>query len=407
MKWISYILIILLFCGPCVLYLCGWNVETPGSIFYAFYPSIYVLGAFLCVKGNKHTNQEYKIEFLTIFVALFYFFIGRFIVGVDGNYGRILFNGIILPCLYYIYFNGYNKVKKKNLRNFIIFIYLINSILAISERIVGNNLFPTDLVYQSAIDNLQYNNDIDITMFRSNALLGHPLANGFITSIVMGFILISNIKVSYKYSLCIIGFIALFCFNTRASILVSGFSIIVYLLKDFLFGKNVSVYKRIGLIFLLFVGYFIVRYLIENGFGGRLFMSENFDDSSVLARFLAFDVLSYFDWQQILFGLDSDTISKITIMYVGNDHLENWLVTVFLNLGVFTTILFIVLFYYIFKQSKKGVNTFDWWFVFAILMAVGWSFPGFTTGVPAIALFFVCLMSFNKNIVRKNKYETI
>ena len=76
---------------------------------------------------------------------------------------------------------------------------------------------------------------IDSYEFRSCGLWGHPLSNSCILSLMMPFILLQNeFSIKKKNLLWSIGMLALLCFNSRFSIVLSA---VVYILLNYKYLK--------------------------------------------------------------------------------------------------------------------------------------------------------------------------
>ena len=98
---------------------------------------------------------------------------------------------------------------------FLLFV-ILNCFIMLYERKTMTVIFWNSEEYA-----LGRNDIIDLTMFRSSGLTGHPVLSGFLLSIELAFIQMSKIKQSYKYILTVLLFFALLCVNSRTNIGIS------------------------------------------------------------------------------------------------------------------------------------------------------------------------------------------
>ena len=152
------------------------------SFFRGLNPAVYLI-LFLCIFGKyKFFDNKINNYFLLVISILssFNLLSGR---NVDM---KMMMTGFVSPILIYQFFNSY-KYDSYILRakKILITFYIIECGLAIFERIIGTNMF------------VKVNAGYD--GFRSYSLIGHPLQNALCVSIMMSFILFSDLK--YKLEL--------------------------------------------------------------------------------------------------------------------------------------------------------------------------------------------------------------
>lgn len=165
--------------------------------------------------------------------------------------------------------------------------YISNCLLGVYERVTQTHI----LVYSSDILEAQekYGERQD-SFFRAFALLGHPLYNANVTSMIIAFVLLSkNINKYVKIALIIIGALALWAFNSRAAILITAGIFVYYYLCN---------YKYTFILFVCVVSFFFLQPLIQimtdNEILGRL--SEDIYDESSETRLLAYMVFGAQNW---------------------------------------------------------------------------------------------------------------
>lgn len=205
---------------------------------------------------------------------------------------------------------------------FLLFV-ILNCFIMLYERKTMTVIFWNSEEYA-----LGRNDIIDLTMFRSSGLTGHPVLSGFLLSIELAFIQMSKIKQSYKYILTVLLFFALLCVNSRTNIGISAL-ISIYLFKDAILSKK-NRFIKIAIIVVLF--YFFYDLIINTDFGGRLLNHEVGNDSSTMARFEVFSFLDYIDWKLLIWG-DFEAVGFLmTVM--GLDGIENGYIVLLLSYGL-------------------------------------------------------------------------
>ena len=231
-------------------------------------------------------------------------------------------------------------------------------------------------------------------LFRSNALLGHPLTNALITSIIMGFILTSNIKTIRKYILYMLGFVALMCFNARGAILLSGLSFIAYIFNA-IFQKGIKTSTKVATILFVLISITIIFTMFNEGYGGRFFENDISEDSSILARIEVWSIFSKCSFNDILWG--TPDVTKLAMKTLGHMHIENWLILSILLAGIIITIPSILFFIPIFRKSLKEYNKFEKLFLIGICLSIASTNNSLACGIPALSIFFVSSFAFKKN----------
>jgi len=395
MKFVAYITTILLFLGPCVHAYFGWQVEgNPNvSVYYTFYPAYFLLFFSLSVYYIFNVNEikSIKHELIVTFTTIL-LFIGLRIFRGTGSV-MIIFNSIGLPVLVSALFCtiGDDQVFRIRIRNLLIFLFLIEILIALYERLFIIHIFPLELAYEYAIDDYT-----DKYLFRSTALFGHPLSNALIVSTIMGFILISDMKAIFKYSLFFGGSISLLCFNARAAMLISGLSFFIYVIHNLLSGETT---KKTKLIFIIssIVFIFLIISLFESGWGGRLFESSSIsEDDSALARIVVWDILDKLDLSTFLFGMTGD-LTEFAEQVIDTVHIENWFIVMIMGIGLIATLFFIYMMFFIFRKNLTNYTRFQKLFVSGIMLIIASTNNSLSSGVQVISIFFVCSYAFKKN----------
>lgn len=306
----------------------------------------------------------------------------------------IFSNSILLPVLLSIsltYFIAYKPTRTTtDIKTILLGFLILNSGLAIAERVLHTNFFPFTLALQDETVSIEYES---IAEFRSTALMGHPLSNALCTTVIMSFILISELPEKKKYALWLLGYVAILCFNARSSILAWGGFAGIYIMNR-LWDRQYSVSKKIWLIALGAIGLLAILYLIFNtGIGGRLLSMELFDNSGT-SRLRIFEIFDYYSFGSFLFGGVSPETMYIMANTVGLGHIENyWLIYIF-RFGIIYTVILTILFYNLFKRYLTPYNKFQKIFVVLCFLLISSTNNSLAMGVPAISVFLLCAVAF-------------
>ncbi len=406
MRFLAYILTSLLFLGPVVLAYMGWPVE--GDIFKSvhLYPAYYILlvYVFYAFFFNKMDKRDSRAALL-ILAIVFVWYAGGRLWGLSRS-KMVLFNSMALPAMYYIF---YRSLKGENIRKrlkvVLLFMFLLNSLFAIYERLTMTLWFPFDLIRTD----FTLGEINDYAVFRSSALLGHPLTNALIMAIIMIFILTSGMKSLLKYPLYFIGMFGLFCFNSRAAIMISGGTLGLYLLSS-LFKKRKSIGSRLFSVAMLSCSVAVGFYLFSSGYGGRFEEQGDFSsDDSTLARVHVWDIFLKGDITDFLWGMSGDDAEKIALNVMGIVHIENWYILSSMIVGLVITTLVVILFVSLFRNILRPYGRFTSFLILVVVVGLSSTNNSLACGVPAIAMFFACSYAFNegnKNVYKLNRRES-
>ncbi len=247
-------------------------------------------------------------------------------------------------------------IKSKIPLRLLLVIFALECFLALYERLTETLIFP-------AMEIIEHTNDYaDDKTFRSYSLMGHPLINANITSIIMAFILCSNIiNNTLKWIFLLLGVIALWAFNSRAAMLCW---MLIFAYK-FIFAKvKISYFIIVGLL-MAFVIIPLGEYLYEAGLFGRL--EFDISDSSTETRFDALLYFMMYPWST------ADVISGGRLLYMpGSDLLiENGILVTLGYWGIIIGSLKVVLEFILSYKVLVNYKFADKIIIFLALWLVG------------------------------------
>lgn len=264
-------------------------------------------------------SNKYKIPQISkIYIsAIIWGYFLHYIYGIEEHFNNAVLARVVPIILLSVAYKQKNKPSVFIL--FSLFFYILECGISIYEKINMSYLIQYKTLDEfNALNNLISDNN----EFRSVSLMLHPLYNANTVSIFLIFILFSDtLKKWGKYTLIIIGLLALWAFNSRAAMII-WFIILTYKL---FFYNTKHIKFLISLVVLYFIIPIVIDYVITSGIFGRLTDMTSLDDSS-LTRITAFDIFFNERWT-----FDDIVIGGRLLYYPGTDiTLENG---VLLDLG--------------------------------------------------------------------------
>lgn len=337
---------VLLFLGPNILYSMGYY-KIP--FFSAMQPAfwLYSLAAVLAINRRYFKNS---VEWITLGYMLLINLLTYMLFG-EAHIHEAL-TSIVFPPLFLILLkNMEKKVNWENLVNVVYFFLIVNSILAIFEFVRGSILFPT----------MPNGKELYSFYFRSMALKGHPLANSGITCSVMIFVMLYCQSRTRKILLLTLGFLAILCFNSRFSLVISGTMFAIFVLHEIFIGK-VKFRWRVFYTVSVFAMIALTIYLFNAGWGSRLIENGLIGDDSSMTRV---EILKIFDygWARFLTGMSSYEIDCVLSGMGFRGIVENCWILLMLRYGLPAVVFGFYLYYLLFKRAMNGMNFFEKFFV--------------------------------------------
>lgn len=315
--------------------LFGWIIlKLPEN--YSILLNVFCVFLFFCLFFNKirlivDKNHEYLIV-AGSFVAMVMLF-------VFGRFYETSFLYLCLMCPAMILLMAKSVMDEKLLRQLFLFficLFVFNALISYYERITESFLlYEGPLLWESS-----KNEELSSILFRSPALLGHPLQNAMIMAYMMIMVLLFHIKFKYKFLLWFFGFLSLFCFNARGSILLSALLFVWYMV--FMAKSPNKLLKFVGLCLLFLVLFAFLFFLFSTPLAGRL-LSGAILEGNGEERIRIWYVLGEMNLVDFIIGLTEDDyvlITKSLDLYTA----ESWLALFIIRMGLPFTIFFVVVY---------------------------------------------------------------
>lgn len=231
---------------------------------------------------------------------------------------------------------------------------LLNVLIGYYEFVAGQRIIPLTL-----------GNILVVGEWRSAALLGHPLtASGLIAGYILALLLKPSLCPQPIVRLPLIAFClgSLMAFGGRTALvttlLVFALSASVMLLR-MLRGERFPLIGLVVAIAVIFVGIATVFAMLNLGLFDKMLLRFSSDKGSALARVATINLLSHFDWNEIIFG-PSVARANALQSQLGLDYgIENFWVSCIVQFGLIHTTLIttalVAFFIKIYATSDRAV----------------------------------------------------
>lgn len=383
-----------------IVFFLSANICTFCGIDYNFVLSAEILLGVILSFCNPHKLKFKSLSWLIFLVVIFGLF--KLITDKGGGTRISVLQIIGAPLLLAAYYKNTNSglLSNKNIKSwssiFRLFIMLFLAIagFAILERIIGHSIFGW------AADST-YDIKDSITDYRSSSIMGHPLYNALCISTMMSFLLISPIKGILKFSLWIVGYVSILCFNTRGSIVGNAALFFIYILHLIFADKKMSIKSKIKILFCTFVISLLGLYLFFNlELGGRLLELGLFDEGSAQVRIDSWNLFDYIDINNLLWGYNSADI-ELMMFKADLSATENFWIDIIMKFGLVFFITYIIIYFKVIKHLYKGYSLFNVLFTAGTFLFIASTNNSLSANFIALFLFLIAIILFNPNNIRK------
>jgi hypothetical protein len=343
---ILQLLIILLFLGAGILEMVGYKMGdlAKSNLTKIFPGSYFLIFLFLTKLFNSPTNfytifkfnKTLSNYFIFILLIIFYLYVVNYASSIS-----FILDTLTIPFLFFLYLKSCNINIQKHIPLFALNLILLNSIVAIVERVSNFNFFPIRQTFG--------------VQFRSTAFLGHPLNNGLITVAFILFLLIIDMKHLKKITYLFILVLALFCFGARGSLLGSIIGIIIlYILPIFISYKKYfyKINKTVTISIMIFLMVSFAYILLFTSFGERFRETSKDDRGSAKVRLKTLNLINIDNLSNYIWPISSNKTTELT-KKAGVDVIENFIIIWVFKFGLlFTIALFYLLIKFLIVNSQ-------------------------------------------------------
>jgi hypothetical protein len=243
------------------------------------------------------------------------------------------------------------------------FTILLNVVLGYYEYFSGHRLIPLTL-----------GDVVVLGEWRSSALLGHPLtASGIVGGYILALILRPELcpKVTLRLPLIAFCLGSLMAFGGRTALVTVLFVIgCIAALEIFriLRGGRTSLPVVIVAICLLFIGAACIFAALDLGIFDKMLLRFSSDKGSTLARYATFDLLSHFDWHELVLGPSPVRANALQTQYGLNYGIEDFWVSCIVQFGMVHTILLTIGLVGLFAEILQRASGAAWAIVLLVLV---------------------------------------
>jgi hypothetical protein len=240
---------------------------------------------------------------------------------------------------------------------------LLNVILGYYEYFSGHRLIPLTL-----------GDVVVLGEWRSSALLGHPLtASGIVGGYILALVLRPALcpRVTLRLPLIVFCLGSLMAFGGRTALvtvlLVIGGIAAPGILR-ILRGGRTSLPVVIVAICLLFIGTAGILAALDLGIFDKMLLRFSSDKGSTLARYATFDLLSHFDWRELVFGPNPVRANALQTQYGLNYGIEDFWVSCIVQFGIIHTTLLTIGLVGLFAKILQRASSAAWAIVLLVLV---------------------------------------
>jgi len=321
--------------------LTNWKIHylTAGGNFYEkLHPATYfTLLAFslLLIRSRGpvgELNRMFSESKLLLAYLLCWLFLLIQVVVLERPF-TVIIDTFLLPILIAMVMWQLPVTKKRPLVWAIHITILLNVVLGYYEYFSGHRLIPLTL-----------GDVVVMGEWRSAALLGHPLtASGVVGAYVLALVLRPAICPPLLVRLPLIAFSlgSLMAFGGRTSLVtVLAMTGLVGLFEAIrlMRGKRMPLPAAILAICVLFAAGAIIFTALDLGIFDKMLLRFSSDKGSALARFATFNLLSHFDWHELILGPSPVRVNALQAQLGLNYGIENFWISSVVQFGLIHTV---------------------------------------------------------------------
>jgi hypothetical protein len=275
----------------------------------------------------------------------------------------VIIDTFLLPILIAMVMWQLSSTQKRPLAWAIHFTILLNVVLGYYEYFSGHRLIPLTL-----------GDVVVMGEWRSAALLGHPLtASGVVGAYVLALVLRPAVCPPLLVRLPLIAFSlgSLMAFGGRTS-LVTVLAMIglvgLFEAARLMRGKRVPLTAAILAICVLFAAGAIIFAALSLGIFDKMLLRFSSDKGSALARFATFNLLSHFDWHELILGPKPVRVNALQAQLGLNYGIENFWISSIVQFGLVHTILLTIGLICFFVELLRRSHPVAWAIVVLIVV---------------------------------------
>lgn len=351
--------------------LTNWKIHylTAGGNFYEkLHPATYftfLAFGLLLVRNSDPVGEIDRIfskaKFVLIYMLCWVFLLVQMFV-LERPF-TVIIDTFLLPVILCLIVWQLTPSQRKPLVWAIHLTILLNVCVGYYEYFSGHRIIPLTL-----------GDVLVVGEWRSSAFLGHPLtASGLIGAYILALILRPALCPLIMIRIPLIAFClgSLMAFGGRTALVtvlvVMG---LLAALELFLIlrGKQVSLPMVMGAICLLFIAAAGIFAAFDLGIFDKMLLRFSSDKGSALARVATFNLLSYFDWHELLMGPNPVRVNALQSQLGLNYGIENFWISCIVQFGIIHTALLTIGLIGFFVEVLKRASPAAWIILLLILV---------------------------------------
>ncbi|WP_408949868.1 VpsF family polysaccharide biosynthesis protein [Lysobacter sp. Hz 25] len=326
--------------SPAMLTVLGIPYDAPyGSFVFKLHPGSYLLtialALSLAAQGNplvallrRLAGQPLLGLYLLAMLSGFVYSLLRY--GASGS--AFFIDTLMMPAAIALILLRLDAAQLRGLFRLILIVAIANAALGLVEAAMQHHLVPYTVA--GGVPVIE-------DKFRATALLGHPLENALITSIVLLASLDRPMSPLWRASLVAFLVLALLAFGGRTSFVLTTLALLAYTAWGALHGLRAGRYGYLHIvgasIAMLLALPMAMALVWRSGLGARIFEGLYLDDSATV-RLRIFSVFDHLDRFDVLFGISPAQIHAVSArvgLSANLEAIENFWLFMLLQLGVF------------------------------------------------------------------------
>ena len=373
--------------------LTNWKIHylTAGGNFYEkLHPATYftLLALSLLLMRSRgpvgEINRIFSESKLLLAYLLCWLFLLVQVIVLERPF-TVIIDTFLLPILIAMVMWQLSPAQRRPLAWAIHLTILLNVVLGYYEYFSGHRLIPLTL-----------GNIVVMGEWRSAALLGHPLtASGIVGAYVLALVLRPGICPPLLIRLPLIAFClaSLMAFGGRTSLVTV--LVVLGLIGAFeairlIQGKRTQLPAAILAICVLFAAGAIVFAALDLGIFDKMLLRFSSDKGSALARFATFNLLSHFDWHELILGPNPVRVNALQSQLGLNYGIENFWISAIVQFGLIHTVVLtiglICFFVELLRRSSAAV-----WAIVLLIIVIAASSVSFSSKNIQLAQFVILI----------------
>ncbi|MEH6413485.1 VpsF family polysaccharide biosynthesis protein [Pseudomonas sp. CGJS7] len=324
--------------SPALLTVLGIPYDAPyGSFVFKLHPGDYLLAAALMCslagQGNPLSELLRRLRMQPLLSA--YWIAMSLAFGYSllrhGPSGSAFFiDTLMMPVALALVMIRLDAAQCRGLLRLMLALLIANAVLGLLEAASARHLIPYTVA--GGVPVIE-------DKFRATALLGHPLENALLTSMLLLATLDLPMSLLRRAALCGLSILALLAFGGRTSFLLTVLALLAYaapvLWRGLLAGRYGYLHIVGALLAAMIAAPVAIAGVWSSGLGARIFQGLYFDGSAAV-RLRIFSVFDYLDGYDIAFGISPQQIQDLSARIGLSQNLEaieNFWLFMLLQLG--------------------------------------------------------------------------